>query len=198
MSNANRRKAIAAALAAVPAGDFAEKAGDLLAALGYRSERSLAGQTGGVDEFLADFPAPKAHTRSERNFRAGARSVRILFQITDDEIAETASDAAAAFDSGIAKSFLFAVVELRGASCPRSGYAAFTREINKRLPMPIAPAKPETKKRLADLANRIQRAKQADPAANTAADERELNRIVYDIYGLGASGVALIEKTAPA
>ena len=138
MSNANRRKAIAAALTAVPAGDFAEKAGDLLAALGYRSERSPAGRTSGVDDFLEDFPAPSAHTRSERNFRAGARSVRILFQITDDEIAETDPDAAAAFDSGIAKSFLFAAVELRGASCPRSGYAAFTREINKRLPMPTA------------------------------------------------------------
>ena len=64
--------------------------------------------------------------------------------------------------------------------------------------VPIAPAKPETKKRLANLANRIQRAKQADPAADAADDERELNRIVYDLYGLDASDVALIEKTAPA
>ncbi len=63
---------------------------------------------------------------------------------------------------------------------------------------PIAQAKPETKKRLANLANRIQRAKQADPAADAAADERELNRIVYDLYGLDASDVALIEKIAPA
>ena len=138
MRDENRRKAIAAALAAVPAGDFAAKASDLLAALGYRSERSLSGQTGDVNEFLADFPAPNADTRSEIGFRAGVQSVRILFQITDDEIAEAAPDAAAAFNRGIAKSFIFAVVELRGASCPRSRYAAFTREINKRLPMPIA------------------------------------------------------------
>ena len=60
---------------------------------------------------------------------------------------------------------------------------------------PIASAEPETKKRLAALANRIQQAKQAGPA-DASADECELNRLVYDLYGLDASDIALIEKTA--
>ena len=62
--------------------------------------------------------------------------------------------------------------------------------------IPIASAEPATKKCLAALANRIQQAKQAGPAANVNADECELNRLVYDLYGLDASDIALIEKTA--
>ena len=61
--------------------------------------------------------------------------------------------------------------------------------------VPIAAAKPATKKRLAALANRIQRAKQADPAADTTADERKLNRLVYKLYNLNKADIALIEKT---
>ncbi len=62
---------------------------------------------------------------------------------------------------------------------------------------PIAPAKPVTRSRLSALANVIQEAKQADPAADTTAFERELNRLVYNLYGLDASDIALIEKTVP-
>ncbi len=61
---------------------------------------------------------------------------------------------------------------------------------------PIALAKSKTKRRLAGLANRIQDAQQADPGADTTADERELNRIVYDLYNLDATDAALIERNA--
>ena len=61
--------------------------------------------------------------------------------------------------------------------------------------VPIASAEPETRSRLSDLANEIQAAKQAGPA-DTSARERKLNRLVYDLYGLDASDIALIEKTA--
>ncbi len=63
--------------------------------------------------------------------------------------------------------------------------------------VPIAAAKPATKKRLAALANGIQRAKQANSVTDTADDERELNRLVYDLYNLNKTDIALIEKTVP-
>ena len=141
MNDESIRNEIKAALAAGPGGDFTQQGCNLLTALGYRSERAPDGQTGAVDEFIASFPAKTADTQSERNFRGGAQSMRILFQVTDTEIAEAAPGtlfAAAAFDSGNAKSFIFVAVELNGESYSRSEYAAFAREINKRLPMPIA------------------------------------------------------------
>ncbi len=61
---------------------------------------------------------------------------------------------------------------------------------------PIAAAGPAKKDRLAALSNAIQTAKQADPAADTSAPEREIDRIVYDLYGLDAQEIVLIEETA--
>ncbi len=129
---------IRSALAALPAGDFAAAASDLLAALGYRSERTLE-LSGDVGDFSAQFPAANPDTATERVFRDNAQSARLLFQLTDSEI-EVAAPAslfeAGGFDSGNARSFLFVAIELRGATYPRGQYAAFTREINKRLSQP--------------------------------------------------------------
>ena len=58
--------------------------------------------------------------------------------------------------------------------------------------VPIAAAEPETKRRLSNLANEIQAAKAA-PGADTAATERQLNEIVYEIYGLDKKDIALIK-----
>ncbi len=144
MNDENMRNSIRDAIRAAPAagsgGGFAQWASNLLAVLGYRSERAPDGQTGDVNEFIADFPALKPSAQSERNLRSSAASIRILFQFTNTEIAETAPSAlldAAAFDSGNAESFIFAAVELNGETYSRSKYAEFTREVNKRLPMPI-------------------------------------------------------------
>ena len=63
-----------------------------------------------------------------------------MFQVTDDEINARAQGTlfeAPAFDEGNAKSFMFFTVELKGNDYPRSKYAQFTREINKRIIMPV-------------------------------------------------------------
>ena len=134
----NMMEALQSALAGVPNGDFAA-AQDLLTALGYRSARTLLGQTGDVADFIAQFPAEKSCTVSEQTFRDNAQSVRIIFQVTGDEVATAAQRTlfdADDFDSGNAHSFLFVAVELKGEKYPRGQYAQFTREINKRFPMP--------------------------------------------------------------
>ena len=133
-------EAIQAALVRIPSNDFKAAAQDLLAVLGYRSERTLAGQTGAVADFIAQFPAPKESTRTEQAFCENIQSVRLVFQVTSDEIASvnqpTLGFEADSFDKGQQQSFMFFAVELKGVSYARGQYAQFTREINKRLSQP--------------------------------------------------------------
>ena len=136
--NNNIREQIGHALGALADGDFVVMARDLLAVLGYESTRTLADQSGEVNGFIADFPARNPNTASEQFFRENARSIRILFQVTDTEItvARRTLLPTDSFDSGNARSFLFAAVELNGKTYSRGQYATFTREINKRIHMP--------------------------------------------------------------
>ena len=132
-------EAIRTALAATTGGVFAEKATNLLAVLGYRSDHMPATNPASVGDFIAEHPAPNPGTQSEAVFADNAQSVRILFQFTDAEIASTTQRAllnAAGFSTGNARSFLFVAVELKGDNHARGQYVAFTREINKRWQIP--------------------------------------------------------------
>ena len=133
------RRKIEDALGEMRGEDFAAEAEALLGALGYRSERTLADQSGSSEDFAATFPAKNPDTKTEQAFRNAASSVRVLFQVTDEEIAEAGGPQQRlfndnAFDKGNTKSFLFTAVELRDDGYSRGRYAAFTREINKRFP----------------------------------------------------------------
>ena len=115
--------------------DFGAAAERLLSALGYRSERRLP-MSGDVDDFIRTLPARNPNTQTERRFREHANSVKILFQITDSEIEASTNPTLFAdteFDTGNARSFLFAAVTLKGESYSRHLYAEFTREVNKRI-----------------------------------------------------------------
>ena len=108
----------AAALASLATGSLPTAAKALFDVLGYRSERVLEGQSGNVEDFIGQFPAPKQETESEESFRKSTTAVHILFQVTDEEIAD--SDQGALFDAkqfakGLNKSYLFLVVQLRSA-----------------------------------------------------------------------------------
>ena len=137
--------AIAAALTA--AGNYNTNGSDwpaaataLLGALGYRSERIPAGQSGDPGDFIDQYPARNRNTAAERDFREHARSVHILFQFTGGEIRDATQPAlldAVGFDPGNTGSFLFAAVQLRGDTYPRGEYAAFTRELNRHIRLPI-------------------------------------------------------------
>ena len=132
-------EAIRTALAATTGGVFAEKATNLLAVLGYRSDHMPPTNPASVGDFIAEHSAPNPGTQSEEAFADNAQSVRILFQFTDAEIASTTQRAllnAAGFSTGNARSFLFVAVELKGDNHARGQYVAFTREINKRWQIP--------------------------------------------------------------
>ena len=133
-----QKKEIESALAKIPDGDFLETSKHLLAVLGYRSQRTLK-LSGTVDDFIQTFRAESEDTETEREFRVEAESVELVFQVTDDEIADSQQVLfeSPAFDEGRAKSFMFFVVELKDKDYPRSKYAQFTREVNKRIIMPV-------------------------------------------------------------
>ena len=141
MTASSTHNAIASALKRMPAVDFTDTSRELLAALGYRSERTLDGQTGNVADFIEQFPAPHPGTASENNFAQQATFAALIFQVTSDEIEIIAQGQQMLFDAdgfeqSLAQSFLFMAVELKGTRYPRSQYISFTREINKRFPAP--------------------------------------------------------------
>ncbi len=144
MNDANLKEQIQSALKAMASGDVGERARDLLQTLGYHSDRTLSGQSGTVQGFIQDFPAQNEDTQSGREFCSSVKSVRVLFQITSDDIQPRQPGLfdglvreESPFDKGNNKSFVFAAVELKKASYPRSSYVQFTREVNKRINSPV-------------------------------------------------------------
>ncbi len=120
-------------------GNLAQEAYALFKALGYRSGRT-GNSSGAVGDFLTHGGYKLTGTESEATFKEQAKAVHILFQITEDEIKAGVGNMLGEdvdFNSGNNKSFVFVVSELCEDSYSRSQYAAFTREINKRLPMPV-------------------------------------------------------------
>ena len=137
MKTGNILKEIGTALADMTRGDLVDTGHRLLETLGYCSDRTL-NLSGSVDDFIAEFAAPKPNTHTETRFRERAESARILFQFSDSEIAAAQPSLLAAgdFDKGNTRSFMFIAVELRDESYPRGAYVELTREINKRLVVP--------------------------------------------------------------
>ncbi|MXV78285.1 hypothetical protein F4001_08005, partial [Candidatus Poribacteria bacterium] len=126
---------IKSALQTLSTGDFLEKSKNLLATIGYRSERTLE-LTGTIQDFFAEFPAQNQNTTSEQAFRESADSIKLIFQFTKDEIDDSPQQLnlleSSAFEKGNYQSFLFCAVELKERDYSRTKYAEFTREINKR------------------------------------------------------------------
>ena len=133
------REDIQSALKTIPGDDFGVAANRVLEALGYQSERTQE-LSGSVDDFIREFPAQNKNTRTEEEFREQTQSVKLIFQVTSDEIASSTQPSikfdSASFDKGHQKSFVYFAVELKEATCTRGQYARLTREINKRLNQP--------------------------------------------------------------
>ena len=120
-----------------PAEKFAAAAENLLNALGYESDRKhVVRGNDSVRDFVRDFPAPQAETKTESEFVRAAKSARIIFQYTGEEISKSQNMFGATFNEGDIESFLFVAVELKSGDYARGKYAEFAREINKRFGMP--------------------------------------------------------------
>ncbi|MDE3256335.1 MAG: RNA polymerase sigma factor RpoD/SigA [Gemmatimonadota bacterium] len=133
------KKKIQTAIEAISFSDFSESAKDMLEVLGYQSDRTLE-LPGDVNSFIQAFPASRSNTNNERAFLEHVQSVKIIFQLTNDEIARPIQQShrsqAAEFDEGRQQSILFFAVELWRDDYPRGIYDEFTREIDKRINAP--------------------------------------------------------------
>lgn len=87
-STDNLRGILKSVLAATPESEFREATKSILESLGYQSERTQE-LTGSVDDFIREFPSPNQNTRTEEEFREQTQSVKLIFQVTSDEIAAT-------------------------------------------------------------------------------------------------------------
>ena len=132
-----KKEEIKSALAAIATGNFLETSEDLLAVLGYRSELTeKLWKT--VDEFIEKLQARNKNTKTEQEFRDCVESVELVFQVGSDEIADSQLTLfESRFDEENEDSFMFFTVELKDKHYPRGKYAQFTREVNKRMQMPI-------------------------------------------------------------
>ena len=82
-----KKEEIKSALAAMIDDDFLETSKDLLAALGYRSDRT-ANFPVTADDFIRRFPARNENTDTEQEFLAqNVESVELVFQVSSEEIA---------------------------------------------------------------------------------------------------------------
>lgn len=142
------KERIKVVLASICDSDFSESALRLLEIIGYKSQRTLPGQTGNVDDFINLFPAyvhgqdNERNTKSDEALHDNLDHIRFLFQFTDDEVAadtgqiNLALSEADEFNKGWVKSFFFVAAELKRETCPRGMYAQLTREINRRFAQP--------------------------------------------------------------
>ncbi len=137
------RAAIQQALQAFSDQPLSSSATALLAALGYRSDKTAdlgnnaEGLLGSIEQFRPDLG------KIDRT-KVGAqrwKSCALLFQLTNDEIPSLAMGQAPVgagddLAQGQIESFVFLVIDLQGEHWPRTQLATITRELNKRFPMP--------------------------------------------------------------
>lgn len=119
---------------------FLHASRSLLETLGYESELMLD-LPSNPSEFINRISSRDDASRSRVEFLSAAKSMQIIFQVTDAEIAGNKHarlpKQRVDFDKGNAKSFMFVAVELNGKTYPRTKYIRFTREVNKPFPMPV-------------------------------------------------------------
>ena len=137
MNTSGKASEIKGALVALPGQDLSVTATELLGVLGYKSDLVPDTQSTSPDDFIKQYEAPNPDTKTEHSFRESAESIRILFQLTDQEIATQSSFFdEVTFNTGNHKSFLFVAVGLKEGSYSRGDYATLAREVNKRWQIP--------------------------------------------------------------
>ena len=115
--NPMTRTALGDALAAGAAMPFHEAARLLLNCLGYRSDRTIEGQTGHVGDLPEAFRVNERTTQSAQAFKDEALSAHVIFQVGGERDPGLSAGASAEdggwFDAEFTKSFCLLAVELR-------------------------------------------------------------------------------------
>lgn len=132
----DQREALIAALADFESYPFFEASRRFFATLGYQSDRRLPIST--VRQFCDQLDPQNRLTDREREALGSLKSLHLLFQFTDAELAAHTDlfDNKTAADATRIHSYLFFAAELPAGSYTRSFLSGIARAINKPLPMP--------------------------------------------------------------
>jgi len=109
---------------------------DLLATLGYHSEKTID-LGGSPDAFLEQFDA-KGIFRRDKALFDDWKEIQLLFQLTSEELSgECNLFAETGVKQGLMQSYLFFALKLKGESYPRGRLAQIARQLNRIFPMPV-------------------------------------------------------------
>lgn len=130
------RADIASALSGLGAAGTRAAATAVFSAMGYSSDRTAPVST--AADFIEQFDADGRLTEADRTALRAASAIRLLFQITNQELAlhEDLFRSQTEVQRDDFESYLFFDVELPDAQPTRSDLSAFVRAINKPLRMP--------------------------------------------------------------
>lgn len=139
-ANTELPEAIGGALASFTHQPIREAATKFLAALGYRSDRTLNLGNSSPRAFLesVNFHTGSTGFNESKALFPDWASADLLFQLTDEELSGHASlFKDTAVDAGLLRSYLFFAIELTGGDYPRGKLTGIARQINRVFPMPV-------------------------------------------------------------
>lgn len=114
-----------------------DAARQLLAKLGYKSDKFLVGAGSKPQDFLNDFAAGHPFDQAKA-LVSEWKSADLLFQLTDQELSrESSLFTDDSVQRSLLKSYIFIAIELRGTEYARGKFSAITRQINRLFPMPV-------------------------------------------------------------
>src|ERR1035438_1028881 len=127
------RSQIQSALTGFTKRSFVDAGRELLAELGYKSERRIDISPNTAEGFAAQF----GRLNSDKALTAEWRSVDFLFQLTDEEVGNRLAFSTGTVDKSAIESYIFLAIHLTGTQYSRTRLANIAREINKLFPMPV-------------------------------------------------------------
>ncbi|MFN0075597.1 MAG: Eco57I restriction-modification methylase domain-containing protein [Prosthecobacter sp.] len=114
-----------------------DAARQLLAKLGYKSDKFLVGAGSKPQDFLGDFATGHAFDQAKALVPEW-KSADLLFQLTDQELSrESSLFTDDSVQRGLLKSYIFIAIELKGTDYARGKFSAIARQINRLFPMPV-------------------------------------------------------------
>lgn len=114
-----------------------DAARQLLAKLGYKSEKFLVGAGSKPQDFLNDFASGHPFDQAKALVPEW-KSADLLFQLTDQELSrESSLFTDNSVQAALLKSYIFIAIELKGNDYARGKFSAITRQINRLFPMPV-------------------------------------------------------------
>ena len=114
-----------------------DAARQLLAKLGYKSDKFIVGAGSSPQDFLNDFADGHPFDQAKALFSEW-KTADLLFQLTDQELSrESSLFTDTSVKSGLLRSYVFIAIELKGGDYARSKFSAIARQINRLFPMPV-------------------------------------------------------------